>query len=103
MPIDVNDIPTAILDGVFKVIRQRQKPTWPEFKDQQVSDLFAGVANPGGWPDFFLEAASWAVQMELMEHGSYCRGLDAKMKELNGGDGTWMNLFLWIDENVEAI
>ena len=50
-----------------------------------------------------LEAAAWAVQMELMEEGSYCRGLDAKMKELEGGTGTWMKLFLWIDENVESI
>lgn len=103
MPIDVNDIPQAIIDGVFKVIRQSQKPTWPELKDKRVSDLFAGVADPTSWPNFFLEAAAWAVQMELMEEGSYCRGLDAKMKELEGGTGTWMKLFLWIDENVESI
>ncbi len=103
MPIEVNDIPQAIIDGVFKVIRQRQKPEWVEFKDQKVSDLFVGVANPSGWPDFFLEAVAWAVQMELMAHGSFCRDLDARLKAYNAGEETWMDLFRHFRQSLESI
>lgn len=103
MPIQVDQIPTAIHDGVFRVIRQANPPAWIQFRDQRIEATFDATRDPANWPDFFLEAVAWSVQTELLKKGSYCRRLDQRLKNLRQQDAVWQKFFEVIREHVEGL
>ena len=99
MAIPASQVKRAICTGIFKVLYHRNL-IWNDIKGEDISTLFASVANPTTWPSFFVEAVGTSIQQELVLRGSYCPGLEQKLIDYDGGSETWEDLDMFIQGRV---
>lgn len=99
MPILAAHVKRAICTGLYKVLYDRNL-NWNDIKDQDISSLFASVANPTGWPTFIVEAVGTAIQQELVLRGSYCPNLESTLVAYDGGNQTWAEFDRFIQDNM---
>lgn len=102
MPVFGNQVGKVIFTGIFKVLNQAS-PKWTVIKDQQISTLFDGTANPTNWKDFFIEAVGTSIQNEMIMRGSYCEDLEETLKEFKDDGSTWRDLESHIMANKENV
>lgn len=102
MAVTSSQVGKVMFTGIFKVLNQAS-PKWQTIREQAITDLFDGTANPTGWKDFFLEAVGTAIQQELIMRGVYCDDFEDTLKEYKDSGKTWANLEDFVKEHKRNI